>query len=187
MQRLTVIDILVMILFNGQNDSNMGKLIKMIKSHCSKIILNEDGDNLTIELADAVVIEDISKFEIVNDIEVPEDLKELLLFSNGVNLFGLQILSLEEMEFFPNTGILSFHNWGNGDFDCLSIGGDYPKEAVVFMSHNEDNTVLVSDNLVEWFKRVISEIKELGTLLHPLDYSERKLEGLYKNISHQIS
>ena len=164
----------------------MSELVNFIESYCNETFLDEDGDSLIIELKKGVALEDIRKFEIDNGIDIPEGLKELLLFSNGINLFGLQVVSLEEMEFFPNTEMLSFHNWGNGDFDCLSVGGDYPKGAVVFMSHNEGETVLVSDSLVEWFKGVISEIKKLGALLHPCDYSERESEGMYKNISHQI-
>ena len=29
--------------------------------------------------------------------------------------------------------MVSFHNWGNGDFDCCTIGGAYHKGAVLFM------------------------------------------------------
>lgn len=50
------------------------------------------------------------------------------------------------------------------------------------MSHNEDKLALVSNDLTEWLIGVITEIKSIGTLLHPLDYNERELEGMYKNI-----
>ena len=164
----------------------MNELKKVLKSYCNKTLLDEDGDNLIIELNEGVDKEVIVRFEADNGIELPKDLKELLLFSNGLNLYGLQIFSIAEMEFFPNAKMLSFHSWGNGDFDCISVGADYPEGAVVFMSHNEDNTALVSSHLIVWFKEVISEISKLGTLLHPLDYDERESEGMYKNVSHQI-
>ena len=59
------------------------------------------------------------------------------------------------------------------------------KGAIVFMSHSEDKLIIVSDNLTDWFIRVIAEIKREGTLLHPLDYNERKSEGIYKNVSYK--
>ncbi|MNE54312.1 SMI1 / KNR4 family protein [compost metagenome] len=162
----------------------MRELIDLIKYHSCEVFLNEDGDDLIVELRKGATIEDIARFEIDNGLELPRVLKELLLFSNGINLFGLQILSIQEMEFFPQSKIISFHNWGNGDFDCLSVGGDYTRGAVVFMSHTEDNLEVVSNSLMEWFAGVIAEIKKEGTLLHPLDYNERQTNGMYKKIEH---
>ena len=94
----------------------MSELVNFIESYCNKTFLDEDGDSLTIELKKGVALEDIRKFEIDNSIDIPEGLKELLLFSNGINLFGLQVVSLEEMEFFPNTEILSFQHFLRGRF-----------------------------------------------------------------------
>lgn len=164
----------------------MGNITEIIEFYRKKTFLDEDGNNLIIELREKANIEDISRFEIDNGFEMPEDLKELLLLSNGLVLFGIQIQSLEEIEYLPRSGILTFHNWGNGDFDCLSVGGDYPKGAIVFMSHSEDKLISVVDNITDWFIRVIAEIKSKGTLLHPLDYDERESEGIFKKISHQI-
>lgn len=164
----------------------MSQLVKIIETNCREIFFDEDENRLIVELREGVDIESIKKFEKKNDIKLPEDLKELLLFSNGIELFGLRIVPLEEMEYFPYSGILTFHNWGNGDFDCLSLGGDYPRGIIVFMSHSEDKLASVSNSLIEWFTEVISEIKKKGALLHPLDYDERELEGIYKNVSHQI-
>lgn len=164
----------------------MNELVKIIETYRRETFFDEDENSLIIELQEGVIIESITKFEKDNDIKLPADLKELLLFSNGVDLFGIHIHSLEEMEYFPHSGILTFHSWGNGDFDCLSVGGDYPRGTIVFMSHTEDKLALVSNNLIEWFTGVIAEIKRIGALLHPLDYDERESEGMYKNISHQI-
>ncbi len=160
----------------------MGDLINIINTNRNRYLINEDGDAIMINLNEGVSASDILNFEAANSIKMPENLKELMMMSNGMDLFGLQILSLEEMEFFPNSAILSFHNWGNGDFDCLSFGGVYPKGAVVFISHSEDDSALVCDSLYEWFNKVIVEIERVGTVLHPLDYTEQATEGLYKNI-----
>lgn len=82
--------------------------------------------------------------------------------------------------------ILTFHNWGNGDFDCLFVGSEFPKDSIVFMSHSENKLVIVSDSLNNWFADVIGVIKNIGTLLHPLDYKIRGSDGIYKNILKQI-
>ena len=164
----------------------MSELVKIIETYRIETFFDEDENRLIIELREGVTIESITKFEVDNDIKLPEDLKELLLFSNGIDLFGIHIHPLEEMEYFPHSGILTFHNWGNGDFDCLSVGDDYPRGTIVFMSHTEDKLALVSNSLKEWFTGVIAEIKRIGALLHPLDYDKRESEGMYKNVSHQI-
>lgn len=186
MEQLTHLDLLDMILFNGLNNNAMIELIKIIENYCGETFLDEDENSLIVELREGVAIESITKFEINNGLKLPDDLKKLLLSSNGINLFGIQIHSLEEMEFFLRSRILTFHNWGNGDFDCLSVGGDYPIGTVLFMSHSEDNLALVSNNLIEWIIGVVAEIKRVGTLLSPSDYNERESEGMYKNILHQI-
>lgn len=165
----------------------MSELVDILKFYHKEIFLDEDENGLSVELREAASIESISKFEIDNDVQLPEDLKKFLLFSNGLILFGLPINSLEEIEYFPQSKILTFHNWGNGDFDCLSVGGDYPKGTVVFMSHTESKLAIVSESLTDWFVEVIKEIKSIGTLLHPLDYNVRESEGMYKNVSHQIT
>jgi len=161
----------------------MNDLIKIIESCINETFLDEDGDRLTIKLREAGKAKDILNFELSKGIQLPDDLKKLLLFSNGMNFLGLRILSLEEIEFFPHSRILSFHNWEDGDFDCISINGDYPEGTILFMFHSEDNLEPVCNNLVEWFKEVILEIKKIGSLRHPLDYSNKELEGMYKNIS----
>ena len=164
----------------------MSDLIKLIETYSQRALFDEDDNKMIVEPIEGASLADISKFEATNGMEMPLDLKELLLFSNGMDFFGLHILSLEEMEFFPNTGMISFHNWGTGDFDCLSTGGDYPKGSIIFMAHAEDNTSQISNNLVDWFESIFAEIEEVGALLHPMDYQYSELDGLYKNTSYQI-
>jgi hypothetical protein len=164
----------------------MRELVKIIENYRRESFFDEDENSLIVELRDGATIESIAKFELDNNIKLPDDLKELLLFSNGIDLFGIHINSLEEMEYFSRSSILTFHNWGNGDFDCLSLGGDYPRGSILLMFHSEDKLALVSNSLTEWFTGVIAEIKRIGALLHPLDYNERESEGMYKSVSHQI-
>jgi hypothetical protein len=160
----------------------MRKLVEIIETYRYETFFDEDENSLIVELREGVTIESIIKFEVNNNIKLPEDLKELLLFSNGIDLFGVHVHSLEEMEYFPSSGILTFHNWGNGDFDCLSLGDDYPSGTVLLMIHSENKLALVSNSLVAWFTGVIGEIKRTGALLHPSDYNMLESEGMYKNV-----
>lgn len=158
----------------------MSELVEIIESYRYQSLVDEDGNDIGIELVQATIKYEISNFEVKNRIELPSELKKLLLLSDGLLLFGIKILSLAEMEFFPSEGILSFHSWGNGDFDCLSVGVNYPIGTIFFMSHSEENITKVNNTMQGWFKEVISEIKKNGTLLHPLDYNHREAEGMYK-------
>ena len=164
----------------------MNNLIEIIKLHCNEVIVEEDGTKSTIELREGIRSETISKFESDNNIQLPIDLKNLLLFSNGLNLFDLTVMPLEEMEVFSLTKIISFHNWGNGDFDCVSLGGDYPKGSVIFMRHSEGNLTPVVDNLTDWFINVIQEVKTIGTLYHPFDYEQFNYNGVYKEVYNSL-
>ena len=103
------------------------------------------------------------------------------MFSNGINLFGQKIFSLEEMEFFNVSNVISFHSWGNGDFDCILIDEEQKEETVFFMKHSNDALTPVCSSLYNWIKEVIKEIQQKGTLLHPDDYLVRSEEGVYKD------
>ncbi len=159
----------------------MSTLVNIIKSHSNSAFLDEDGNPINIQLKEGVVKEDIITFEKNISIDLPKELKELFAFSNGLDLFGITLCSMEEMDFFEDSQLLGFHNWGNGDFDCISLGGLYPKGSIVFMAHNEDTTTLVSNDLTSWIEEVISEIKKTGALRHPLEYNKSIIEGVYKN------
>lgn len=164
----------------------MDRLIEKIIFYSKKNFIDEDGNCLRLELNEGITIEKISKFEQDNGFCFPHVLKELLLLSNGINLFGQQIFSLEEMEYFAMSEVVSFHSWGNGDFDCLSVGNRYPKEAVVFMFHSEEKIELINRDLTQWIEEVINEISKIGTLLHPLEYEGRESEGIYKELYKRL-
>jgi len=160
----------------------MNEIANLIKVQRHRRFTDENGNQIGIELREAVTDEAISQFEAENAVSIPSELKKLLEFTNGLVFLGLHVLSIDEIEFFPNTGLLSFHNWGNGDFDCISTGKVYPENSVIFMNHSEDEIAFVSPTLEEWLKRVSNEIGKYGALLHPMDYMERQVEGMYKNI-----
>lgn len=161
----------------------MQNTVKIIESYRNDTFVGEDGNILSIIVSEGAAIEDIRDFEYENGIVLPEDFASLLLFSNGINLFDIELLPLEEIEYFPDSQIISIHNWGNGDFDCLSLqGAHYNIGSIVFMSHSEENLSFVSLNLREWVLGVIQEVRAFGTLLHPSDYDYRQENGMYKDI-----
>lgn len=154
----------------------MQRVIELIKNNTSKTYLDEDGNPLSISLNKGISLTRIESFEKLHNMKLPSELKELLLFTNGINLFGVEILSLETMEFFPEENKLLFHHWGNGDSDFIDENG-----ATFFSAHSIENLIAVSPSLSSWLDGVIKEIKLKGTVLHPMDYTNREDEiGLYR-------
>ncbi len=154
----------------------MQQLVEIIKVYSNKTYLDEDGNCLNIILSVGVSIDKLNEFEQTHDIVLPSELKELLLFSNGVNLFGIELLTFEAMQFFPEEKILFFHNWGNGDFDGINQDGE-----IYFSCHSIETLMPVSSSLSNWIISVVTEIELKGTLLHPLDYSNKEnKDGMYR-------
>jgi hypothetical protein len=105
------------------------------------------------------------------------------LFSNGIDIFGIEILPLEDMFFFQEEKLVSFHGWGNGDFDCISINSDESLGKIFFVNHSVDNIIPLCSSITEWILGAIKEVEVNGTLLHPYDYEFRENEeGMYKNV-----
>jgi hypothetical protein len=156
----------------------MQQVIEIIKAYSGKTFLDEDENSLNIKLNEALPFIRIEEFEVLHNIQFPPELKDLLLFSNGINLFGVEILSIESMEFFSVERKIAFHNWGNGDFDVIDETGQ-----VFFSNHSIESLIPVSSSLSNWIVSVIEEIELKGILLHPLDYSNRKSEeGIYRKL-----
>nr|WP_319998168.1 SMI1/KNR4 family protein [uncultured Draconibacterium sp.] len=160
----------------------MNKLVELLQLFTNKVLLDEDENELKISLSKGASLNAINAFESKNSVTLPVDLKELLMFSDGLDLFGQKILSLSEIEFFVSENILSFHSWGNGDFDCISVNQKKQEETIYFMSHSVNDLTPVHTSLSGWVRDVISEIQQKGTLLHPYDFTERNEEGIYKSI-----
>ncbi len=124
----------------------------------------------------------ISEWESSNNFQLPDDFREFVARWNGGYLFGMDIVPLEQ-SLYMRAGLLAFHNWGNGDFDCLdpSAGKD---SGVVFANHENGQTTQVAPSFRDWLARAIEEKKTRGVLLHPMDYaiSNPGFRGLYAHI-----
>jgi hypothetical protein len=160
----------------------MNDLIQIIKEYSNKVLLDEDGERLSIEIVEGAHSRELQEFEDSYRITLPKELKELLLFSNGIKIFGIQIYSLSECQLFENNMLLSFHDWGNGDFDCISVDSGLYYGKVYFINHSIANSIAMNISFSEWVFQAIKEIQDKGTILHPMDYLTRKEEGMYREV-----
>lgn len=163
----------------------MSQVIEILNSSQELELENEDGDALELEASTPLSEQDVKDHERRLGVEIPGQLRDLLMFSNGLLLFGQPIMSIQEQQYYPVQGLLSFHNWGNGDFDCIATSAsDYPEGSVVFMNHSPEITVKIEDTLTAWLTKAIDEIRTNGALLHPRDYmtNSDSGEGLYGGV-----
>ncbi|MFM2386461.1 MAG: hypothetical protein RL660_1218 [Bacteroidota bacterium] len=147
----------------------MKSINEIIKHHLSCTFQDEDGDDLSIILNQPLQASAIDLYEKTKGYKLPPTLRELLLYTNGLTLFSVDILALKYMQYYRSACILAMHEWGNGDFTCVSLGGDYPAGAVLFMEHSEDNLTLIHSSIEEWVLHVIQQVEQLGVYQHPMD------------------
>lgn len=157
----------------------MSEIAELIATYNTIQLLDEDENSLELTLNEPCNIDQIAEFEVSNQCFLPQQLKDFLLTSDGMNFFGLNLLSIKEIQINSDKNIASFHNWGNGDFDCISL--TFPYE-IIFCSGSSQQKIEVCSSLLDWIKGAFLEIKQKGTLLHPLDYSYREERGLYDSI-----
>ena len=161
----------------------MSSIRKTLDEVSSLALEDEDGAILKVSLESPLTIDQLAKYEASIAFDLPCELRELLLVTNGMDYFGLDIMPIDEQSCFPEQGIIAFHNWGNGDFDCIAASpSTYPDGAVVFMNHSPNVTVRIAGSLSEWLERAAGEIRETGILLHPSDYRARREPGLYQHV-----
>lgn len=160
----------------------MGPVLELLDRHSIKVLKDEDGQQLVMSKPPGLSPEQIADFELRRGIRLPSDLRDLLVYSNGLDLFGVQIQPLDEMELFEENLLLTFHNWGNGDFDSISVNPDIEYGNVFFTDHSPDNSTSLDISFYDWIAAVIREIEDKGTVPHPMDYGMRDEEGVYKKV-----
>jgi hypothetical protein len=157
----------------------MSSISQLISSLSDLVVLDEDCHPLVVHVHPGAPEESLSKRERSVGVPLPVSYRELMALSNGMSLLGLYIMPIEEQVWYEDEGILSFHNWGNGDFDCIVLSGQrFPRGAIVFMNHTPEVTVNIEDSLIAWMSRVAEEIQRRGTLLHPMDYRTQRQRGV---------
>ena len=160
----------------------MNRMKDIINKFINKPLFDEDGNKIFIKSNKGVLMEEIKTFENHHSIKLPFELREILKISNGINLYGLHILSLNEIEVLDDIGLISFHNWGNGDFDYISTGKITDEGTIIIRLHDSNEFYFVSSSLYDWFVDTIKEIEKYGTLYHPSDFDEFNSSLLYGNL-----
>jgi len=147
---------------------------RFFEHYLSETYHGEDSRTLKLERNVGLSKEEIARYEGSLGIRLPNDFHEMLQFSDGMNFFEERILSTSEQEFISSGSLLTFHDWGNGDFDAIVVESKtqsmLPSGFVVFICHESGCIEPVTGSLRSWFRLVLEEIKIRGTLLHPDDY-----------------
>lgn len=146
-----------------------------------KSLSGEDEEVLSISFRAGLSASKINEFEREKNNSLPKDLKEFYNFSDGMDFFGEVILPLEETEIF-DANFLSFHSWGNGDFDCISINNK-DHGAIYFRNHENGFYYFISASIFKWLQQAYAEINQKGALLHPKDYINKQGSGMYSHVS----
>lgn len=143
------------------------------------------GAVLRVVLRLGAGFDEIARFEHSWRLSLPGDYREFLAYANGCSLFGLDLCSIQGVAVYRESGLLGFHNWSNGDYDCLRMQGGGAD--VVFMNHGPEVTVPIASSFFDWLTRIVAECRAHGDVLHPGDYrySERP-DGVYAQVLRQL-
>ena len=166
----------------------MSEIAKVLDDFRGLALEDEDGEPLEVLLESPLAEEDLDRYEQSIGVELPHEFRDLLLITNGMCLFGLAIMPVDQQTYFRDQGIIAFHNWGNGDFDCVAaLPSKYNDGTVVFMNHSPDVTARIAESLSEWLEKAVLEIQGKGALLHPSDYREGREQGVYQHVLESLS
>jgi hypothetical protein len=121
---------------------------------------------------------------------------DFLRTSNGIDLFGISVsgtdpdpeTNAEDWLDLCKRRLLPFHDWGNGDFDCLdltkSVNGEPP---VCFWNEEQGNMFPITSGFGRWTRMATFEVQTHGFLLHPRDYFEPRYadaQGVYESVAN---
>jgi len=167
----------------------VNEIVQTLESYKQLVLYDEDGVALTLESRAGVTEAEFNRFEAAHDTLLPQELRELLAYSDGFVLFGIEIFSLKQVHCYPQEGLFAFHEWGNGDFDAIRVSENQVEDgAILFVNHSPDVAVKVASNLIEWLRQAGLEVQRYGTLLHPMDYQQRSgVSGLYSHVVESLA
>ncbi|WP_339730524.1 SMI1/KNR4 family protein [uncultured Gimesia sp.] len=164
----------------------MSNLKDVITQIADLTIEDEDGEECEIELEDPASAEEL--IAISETIPLNAELIDFYSTTNGMLLFSEEIYDLEVLNFDRESGVITIHNWGNGDFTCIATPkSEFPEGTVLFMNHSPDVLVPIAASLSEWILKVVAEYQEKGALMHPGDYFQSPDEpGLYSHVIESL-
>jgi hypothetical protein len=142
---------------------------------------DETGCHVQVGWQPGLRDEHLDRFEKRLGYALPPSYRQFLGHGDGCDFYGLSLLSASEVAV-HDSGIIGFHNWGNGDFDCLKLSKRRKESGVFFMNHNPGVLVRIADTFFGWLQRVFEELCAHGTLAHPRDYRFLARDGVYSHV-----
>lgn len=136
------------------------------KAVLARRLLNEDDQVTAAQANPGAAVEALRCVESQLGFDLPRGFRDFYLVTNGCEFFGLHLLETTQWETWPDSTLLGFHAWGNGDFDAI----DLQTGAVVFVNHRPEAASVVAVSFEEWMEQIIAELSERGTVYHPSDY-----------------
>lgn len=121
---------------------------------------------------------------------------DFLRVSNGMQLFGVRVAGTEpdpetnadDVAELVKRRLVPFHDWGNGDFDCLDLTKTVDGEApVCFWNDEMGNMFPITSGFGRWTRMAAFEVQTHGFLLHPRDYFDARYanaQGVYESIAN---
>jgi hypothetical protein len=148
-------------------------------------IFDADGNRKAFDMQPGLSRAQIREWETSNKKVLSEDFLAFIGRWNGGHLFGLEILPLEETNYIGAESHLSFHNWGNGDLDCIGISSENSGK-IFFANHENGQISQVAPSFYIWLSKVIEEKQKHRVLYHPMDYiiSKPTYRGLYADVPY---
>lgn len=110
--------------------------------------------------------------------------RAFLEVADGMSFFGVPILGIDtkpsilDYPAMLQYQLVPFHDWGNGDMDCLdltkAVAGEPP---VIFWDDKRDTTVMITNGFSKWMRMAHEDLEKYGKLLHPDDYNSAEFTG----------
>lgn len=132
---------------------------EQLKSILTEKYISEDGDEYNVELKSGLTDLEIDELEKqVPTRQIPNEIRELLKFTNGFEFNGLEEVTFDGIgqfgfeEFFPNSVQLAGDGFGNFWILDINKNGDWGN--VFYVCHDPAVIVKHSDNLTQFIEHV---------------------------------
>lgn len=162
----------------------------------SQVFKSRDGADLRLTRRPPATEAEIAALAARFPLALTGTFVDFLRVSNGMELFGVRVSGAgPDPESNPGDWaelvkrrLVPFHDWGNGDFDCLdltkSVNGEPP---VCFWNDETGNMFPITGGFGRWTRMAAFEVQTHGFLLHPRDYFEPRYanaQGVYESIAN---
>jgi hypothetical protein len=149
-------------------------------------IADEDGNPRPARWNRPLTGRELDALETRIGARLPASYRQFLMRGDGGDLFGLCLQGMAARVLVA-PGLLTFHDWGNGDFDCLGLGPDPNQVPILFMNHSPEVVVRIADSFEHWLSSIVEELRRDGTVAHPGDYRYVDSPGLYAEVLQKLT